>query len=106
MTKRITNWYFHPPIQRGLDARGAGGSGAGFPKLVDLLEPGGLIALSLRHGASEATRAMHPVSADEVHRLGRDNGAFVERCSADEDHLDRPDVRWTRMAVRLPAGRP
>ena len=72
-----------------------------FRRLVDLLEPGGLIALSLRHGPAEAARAMHPVSADEIHRLARDNGAFVERCIADEDHLGRPELRWTRMAVRL-----
>ena len=36
-----------------------------FRKLVNLLKPGGLIALSLRHGPAEAARAMHAVSADE-----------------------------------------
>ena len=73
-----------------------------FRKLVNLLKPGGLIALSLRHGPSEATRAMHPVSADEIRRLARDHGALVERCVTAEDHLGRPNVRWTLVAVRLP----
>ena len=67
--------------------------------------PGGLIVLSLRHGRTEAASAMHPVSADEIRRLAGDRGAFVERCVADEDHLGRPDLRWTRMAVRLPGRR-
>ena len=73
-----------------------------FRKLVNLLKPGGLIALSLRHGPAEATRAMHPVSADEIRRLARDHGALVERCVTAEDHLGRPNVRWTLVAVRLP----
>ena len=73
-----------------------------FRRLVDLLEPGGLLVLSLRHGPAEAARAMHPVSADEIRGLARDNSALVERCLADDDHLGRPDLRWTRMAVRRP----
>ena len=73
-----------------------------FRKLINLLKPGGLIALSLRHGPAEAARAMHAVSADEIRRLARDHGALVERCVTDDDHLGRPDVRWTRVAVRLP----
>lgn len=73
-----------------------------FRKLVNLLKPGGLIALTLRHGPAEATRAIHAVSADEIRRLARDHGALVERCSTAEDHLGREDVRWTQVAVRLP----
>ncbi len=76
--------------------------GRAFRKLVNLLKPGGLIALSLRHGPAEATRAMHAVSADEIRRLARDHGALVERCVTAEDHLGRPDVRWTQVALRLP----
>ena len=72
-----------------------------FRQLINLLKPGGLIALSLRHGPAEPLRAMHPVSADEIRRLARDHGAVVERCVTGDDHLGRPDVRWTRVAVRL-----
>lgn len=73
-----------------------------FRKLVNLLKPGGLIALSLRHGPAEASRGMHAVSADEIGRLARDHGALVERCSTAEDHLGRKGVQWTQVAVRLP----
>ena len=73
-----------------------------FRKLVNLLKPGGLIALTLRHGPAEATRSMHAVSADEIRRLARDHGALVERCVTAEDQQGRPDVRWTQVAVRLP----
>ena len=73
-----------------------------FRKLVNLLKPGGLIALSLRHGPAEAARAMHAVSADEIRRLARDHGALVERCVTAEDHLGREGVEWTQVAVRLP----
>ena len=73
-----------------------------FRKLVTLLKPGGLIAFSLRHGPAEAARAMHEVSDDEIGRLARDHGALVERCEPAKDHLNRPDVRWTQVAIRLP----
>ena len=76
----------------------------GFRTLVGLLEPGGLIVLSLRHGPAKAERAMHPVSADEIRRLADGHGALVERCVIDQDHLGRPDLRWTRMALRLAEG--
>ena len=45
---------------------------------------------------------MHPVSADEIRRLADEHGTLVERCVVDQDHLGRPDLRWTRMALRLP----
>ncbi len=73
-----------------------------FRKLVTLLRPGGLIAITLRHGTASAARGMHPVSEDEVARLARAHGAFVERRVAGEDQQGRADVSWTQMAIRLP----
>jgi SAM-dependent methyltransferase len=49
-----------------------------FRKLINLLKPGGLLAITLRHGPSEAPRGMHPVSLDEVVKLAREHGAFTE----------------------------
>ena len=73
-----------------------------FRKLINLLKPGGLLALTLRHGPSEPGRAMHPVSETEIRTLARDHGALVERCVTAGDQQGRDDVRWTQMALRLP----
>jgi len=73
-----------------------------FRKLIALLKPGGLLAVTLRHGPAEPERGFHPVSEDEIRRLARDHGAFIERHGAADDHLGRADVRWTHLAIRLP----
>jgi HNH endonuclease len=73
-----------------------------FRKLVTLLKPSGVLAMTLRHGPAEVERAMHPVSVGEIERLARAHGAFVERCNEAEDCLGRPDVCWSQLIVRLP----
>ena len=71
-----------------------------FRKLINLLKPRGLLAITLRQGPSEAARAMHPVSETEIRTLARDHGALVERCVTAGDQQGRDDVRWTQMALR------
>ena len=73
-----------------------------FRKLITLLKPGGLLAVTLRHGPTEPERGFHPVSEDEVRRLARNHGAFIERHGSADDHLGRSDVRWSHLAIRLP----
>ena len=73
-----------------------------FRKLINLLNPGGLIAITLRHGPAEPERAIHPVSLTEIEALVRNHGAFVERSVDAKDQLGRADVRWTQVAIRLP----
>lgn len=73
-----------------------------FRKLVNLLKPGGLMALTVRHGPVEPGRGMHPVSREEVERLAREHGAFVEYVGAAPDSGGRGSVRWTHIGVRLP----
>jgi len=73
-----------------------------FRKLVRLLNPGGVLAITLRMGAVAPEREMHPVSRDEIEALARGHGAFVERCVESKDRLGRADVRWIHVAVRLP----
>ena len=73
-----------------------------FRKLITLLKPGGMMAISLRFGPSETDRAMHPVSEEEIERLARDHGAFVIRRRDKPDEFGRPDVRWIQLVVRLP----
>ena len=72
-----------------------------FRKLVTLLKPGGIIAFTLRDPV-DAERGMHEVSAEEIERLARQHGAFVElRCDG-SDLLDRIGVGWKHFAVRVP----
>ena len=73
-----------------------------FRKMINLLRPGGLVAITLRRGPADIERGFHPVSPEEVEALARDHGAFVERHTEAKDLLDREDVRWIQMAIRLP----
>ncbi len=73
-----------------------------FRKLITLLKPGGVLAITLRSGSAEAGRTFHPVSAAEIKRLARDHGAFVERENTAADQLGRREIRWEQLAVRLP----
>ena len=73
-----------------------------FRKLVTLLKPGGMMAITLRMGPAEPERGMLPVSEEEIERLARDHGAFVVRRREQSDELGRKEVRWVQLAVRLP----
>ena len=73
-----------------------------FRKLVTLLKPRGVIALTLREGPLEAGRGMHPVSVQEIEQLARRHGAYVERVSEDVDFLGRRRISWKQIVIRLP----
>lgn len=73
-----------------------------FRKLITLLKPGGVLAITLRSGPAEAGRTFHPVSAAEIKRLARDHGAFVERETTADDQLGRREIGWEQLAIRLP----
>jgi hypothetical protein len=71
-------------------------------KLLGLLKPGGVLALTLRHGPVAAERAMHPASVEEVERLARGHGAMVARVVQSPDVTGRPEIFWIGVALRLP----
>ncbi len=73
-----------------------------FRKLVSLMKPGGMLAITLRIGPPDAARVMYPVTEDEVEQLARANGAFVERKSRTPDELGRAEISWVQIVVRLP----
>ena len=73
-----------------------------FRKMINLLRPGGLMAITLRRGPADLERGFHSVSPEEVETLARDHGAFVEKHTEAMDLLNRDDVRWIQMAIRLP----
>jgi SAM-dependent methyltransferase len=73
-----------------------------FRKLVTLLKPGGLLAMTLRHGPDEHDRGMHPVSMAELERLALRHGAQLEHCGRAQDAGGREGVAWDQVVVRLP----
>lgn len=72
-----------------------------FRKLVGLLKSGGLLAMTLRHGADDG-RGVHPVSLAEVETLARSHGMEVVRAVPSPDLQGRPGVSWTAVVLRLP----
>lgn len=73
-----------------------------FRKLINLLKPGGVVAISLRHGGQDQGRNVYDVSVSEIEGLSRAHGAFVERCVETPDLLGRENIRWTQMVIKLP----
>ena len=73
-----------------------------FRKIVNLLKPNGMIVMCLKIDLVEADRGMHPVSADEVGRLARDNGAYLVSENISEDRLGRRGTRWSTLVLKLP----
>lgn len=73
-----------------------------FRKLVTLLRPGGVIALTLRSGPSPADRPMHPTSSGEIEGLARAHGMEVLKVEASADLQGRDGVGWTSVALRMP----
>lgn len=73
-----------------------------FRKLATLLKPGGVLVLTLRHGASEPGRTMYPTTLGEIEALAREHGLAVLRVLEEADGLGRSDVAWTTVVLRLP----
>ena len=73
-----------------------------FRKIINLLKPDGVLAISLRHGPENPGHKVHPVSAEEVESLARDHGAFVAYRGETKDALGRKGVYWTNLAIRFP----
>jgi len=74
-----------------------------FRKLTALLKPGGLLAITLRHGPADPERAMYPVSSEEIERLARAHDVFIEKWEIGvPDTGGRSAVSWDQMAIRKP----
>ena len=73
-----------------------------FRKLINLMSPGGLMAMSIRHGPEDPDRGFHPVDDQEIETLAKGHGAIVHRVTEDVDQLGRTEVRWANYVLRLP----
>lgn len=77
--------------------------GIGMPRLALLLAPGGVMALSLRHGPVPAGRRMFQVSGEETIELARQYGlrTVLNVRTESLQPLNRAaGVTWTRLAFR------
>lgn len=72
-----------------------------FRRLVALLKPGGILAMTFRGGPASREKHVHPVSMAEIEALARDHGAITERITEAVHRLGRDDVHWTQVALRL-----
>ena len=73
-----------------------------FRKLVSLLKPGGVIAISLRMGPTEKKRGIHPVDPGEIRKLARDHTLVEVYCGERPDHSGRDNINWINIAFRAP----
>jgi SAM-dependent methyltransferase len=72
-----------------------------FRKFVTLLKPGGLLAITPRHGPAKPERCVCDVSPQEIERLARGHGLVEVHISRAKDNLSCPGTSWTQMALRL-----
>ena len=73
-----------------------------FRRLVGVLRPRGVLAVTLRQGPPDPARAIHPVSLPEIESLAVANGLAVVRVHRQDDAPGRPGVSRTCVAMRLP----
>lgn len=85
-------WMHVPPGQRP----------RAFRKLVNLLRPDGIIAISLRIGLEEPERGMYGADSSEIESLAKKHGTIVQRALEREDLLGRDGVRWKNYVLQFP----
>ena len=71
-------------------------------RIVNLVKPGGLVYITLRHGPFEEIEGFWDIADDELTELARNYGLVLLKLVIQEDHLDRPGVTWSRMIFRFP----
>ena len=75
-----------------------------FRILTELLNPSGLLVISLRHGSDEdenRARGFHPVSADDLIRYARDR-AISLRGQYEHPDRSRDHVHWEWLVFEMP----
>lgn len=73
-----------------------------FRILTELMAPGGLLVITLRHGPDDLQRNFHAVSSQEFEVLARNRALVTVDVSAESDIFNRPGVSWQAMVFRLP----
>ena len=71
-----------------------------FRRLVTLLNPSGLIYITLRHGPFEALQGFWDISDDNIYNLAHKYGLIVVNRSTVDDKLGNEGVTWTRIVLK------
>ena len=74
-----------------------------FRLLLQLLQPSGMLVMTLRQGAVSAERGIGPTSVNEIECLAKGHGARVKHIGGTNDLLGRIDVTWANVAVSVPS---
>ena len=86
-------WMHIPDAQRARSLR----------KLANLLKPGGLLVISLRHGESGDERNMYEVSSDALVQMSTKLGLSPLLITDKKpDAIGRADVSWQTVVLKLP----
>ena len=75
-----------------------------FRILTELLGPGGVLVISLRHSTDEVEnqqRTFHPVSVNELELYAQQRAVSVAECYKHAD-LSRKHVTWETVVLRMP----
>lgn len=73
-----------------------------LPHVTELMAPGALLAMSLRHGPIPTGRRMFDVSAEETITLAAQHGLALVHHGGRDDAQRRADVQWSVLALRKP----
>lgn len=73
-----------------------------FENLTGLLNGGGRLVITLRHGPSADERKIYPVDNQELHRLADKFGHTVVLDVEGRDLFKRPEVSWSTVVLLLP----
>src|SRR5690606_15311364 len=85
-------WMHLPPTQRE----------RAFRILTELLAPGGVLVVTLRHGPGDGERQFFEVNTEELERWARQRALVSVYAGRDEDQLQRDAVWWETLVFRLP----
>ena len=73
-----------------------------FRILTELLAPGGMLVITLRHGPDDLNRNFHAVSRQELEVLARNRALLTVDAISEKDAFNRPQVSWETVVFRLP----
>lgn len=71
-----------------------------FERIVDLLNPGGLLYLTLRHGPFKGIKGFWDVCDGEILYFARRYGLVEILQMTESDHLGRAGITWGRFILR------